>query len=163
MDARTADEVRARNASLDADLRALTSQVPADVLGRDPGGGEWTLAQLLAHLAEFPTFFAADLTRWLDDPSQPVGRTHDHPTRLAAVEEAGDEELDGLRAEMDEAFTMLADVLEGLEDRHLQAETQNRKYGPEPLTTYLDRYVLRHKAEHVEQLRATLDAVTRGP
>ena len=28
------------------------------------------------------------------------------------------------------------------------------KYGPEPLSAFFDRYVLDHKAGHLEQLRA---------
>lgn len=159
----TADEVRGLNASLDADLRALASKVPAEALGRDPGGDEWTVAQLLGHLGEFPRFFATDLAAWLNDPSVQVGRTMEHPARLAAVEEAERADIDRLRAEMGEAFDQLASVLEDLEDHHLTAETQNRKYGTEPLTAFLDRYVLGHKAAHIDQLRATLEAVAGGP
>jgi uncharacterized damage-inducible protein DinB len=155
----TAEAVRAHNAALDAELRALAGEVPAEALGRDPGGDEWTVAQLLAHLGEFPRFFADDLSRWLDDPATPVGRTVEHPARLAAVEEAQSADLTALRSEMDAAFAALETVLDRLDDEHLRAQAQNRKYGPEPLTTYLDRYVLGHKASHVEQLRTTLAAV----
>ncbi len=160
MTANTADEVRARNQELDGELRALAAQISAEALGRDPGGEEWTVAQLLGHLGEFPRFFADDLSRWLDDPEAAVGRTQEHPVRLAAVEEAQRADLDTLRHEMDEAFDELAAALGDLEDHHLQAVMQNRKYGPEPLTAFLDRYVLGHKAGHIDQLRTTLDAVT---
>lgn len=163
MDPTSADEVRARNAALDADLRALAAEVPASALGRDPGGDEWTLAQLLAHLGEFPRFFADDLSRWLDDPVEPVGRTLEHPVRLAAVAEAERADIDALRREMDEAFAVLAAALGKLEDRHLRAQTQNVKYGPEPLTAFLDRYILGHKEGHIDQLRRTLDTVAQAP
>jgi hypothetical protein len=155
----TAEAVRAHNAALDAELRALAADVPAEALGRDPGGDEWTVAQVLAHLGEFPRFFADDLGRWLDDPATPVGRTVEHPARLAAVSEAQRADLATLRADMNAAFDALEAVLDRLDDDHLRAQTQNVKYGPEPLTTYLDRYVLGHKAGHVDQLRGTLAAV----
>lgn len=162
----TADEVRARNAALDAELRALAAQVPAHALGRDPGGEEWTLAQLLAHLGEFPSFFADDLGAWLDAgttaPPVKVGRTLEHPGRLSAVAEARRADLAVLRADIDVAFAALATVLDRLDDAHLTATTHNRKYGAEPLTTYLDRYVLGHKAAHVTQLRSTLATVADG-
>ena len=159
----TAEEVRARNAALDIQLRELAARVPADALARDPGGEEWTLAQLLAHLGEFPGFFADDLGAWLDAatiaPPVPVGRTLEHPVRLAAVAEARRADLAVLRADIDVAFAALAAVLARLDDAHLTATTHNRTYGAEPLTTYLDRYVLGHKAAHVTQLRSTLAAV----
>lgn len=159
----TADEVRARNAALDTELRALAARVPAGALGRDPGGEEWTLAQLLAHLGEFPSFFADDLGAWLDAgtnaPPQEVGRTLEHPVRLAAVADAEGADPVVLRADIDSAFAALTAVLERLDDAHLTAVTQNRKYGAEPLTAYLERYVLGHKAAHVAQLRTTLATV----
>lgn len=162
MTPRTAADVRARNAELDEELRAIAAQVTVEVLGRDPGGEEWTVAQVLAHLGEFPRFFAQDLERWLDECGQ-VGRTVEHPVRLAAVAEAERADLGALLAGIDAAFAELARVLERVEDRHVDAVTDNRKYGTEPMTAYLERYVLGHKAAHVEQLRRTLEQVTRDP
>jgi uncharacterized damage-inducible protein DinB len=159
----TADEVRARNAALDGELRALAAAVPAEALGRDPGGDEWTVAQLLAHLGEFPRFFADDLGAWLDDPDADVGRTVEHPARLAAVADAQRADLAGLRAGIDAAFAALAATLERLEDGHVRATMRNRRYGEEPFAAYLDRYLLGHKQAHVEQLRRTLAAVAGGP
>lgn len=37
-------------------------------------------------------------------------------------------------------------------DRDLQATTINVKYGEESLATYIERYVLEHKAGHIAQL-----------
>ncbi|HMC81481.1 MAG TPA: DinB family protein, partial [Acidimicrobiia bacterium] len=123
-----------------------------DRLGVAPGG-EWSAAQVLAHLGEFPRFFAGELRRWRDDPSAVIGRTHEHPVRLAAVEspaEAHDELVAGMRS----AFAELAAVLETLTDDDIEAKTENVKYGPEPLSAFFDRYVIGHKAGHLEQLRA---------
>lgn len=160
----TADGVRARNTDLDDDLRAIVREITADVLHRDPGGGEWTLGQQLGHIDEFPRFFAADLGAWLDaveaGTTEPeVGRTQDHPVRLGAVDRASGTQLEALRTGVEAAFQQLAAVLDRLTDEHLRMTTRNRKYGDEPLTTYLDRYVLGHKAAHSDQLRATIDQV----
>lgn len=160
---RRAAEIRERNAALDRDLRAVAAQISPEMLTRDPGDGEWTLAQVLAHLGEFPHFFAVDLGAWLDAGAErdtvPVGRTHEHPVRLAAVNDPP-AELDKLRRTMDRALQELAATLERLEDGHVQAPMNNRKYGSEPLTSYLDRYILGHKAGHVEQLQSTLQQVS---
>ena len=148
----TADEVRAENARLDRALLAEAASFdPARLLAAP--GGEWSAAQVLAHLGEFPRFFAGELGRWRADPAAVVGRTHEHPVRLAAVESPA-AVLDELIAGMGAANAELAVALEALGDDDIEAKTENVKYGPEPLSAFLDRYVLGHKAGHLEQLRA---------
>ena len=148
----TAEDLRSENRRLDEALLAEAEPFDPDRLGVAPGG-EWSAAQVLAHLGEFPRFFAGELRRWRDDPSAVIGRTHEHPVRLAAVEspaEAHDELVAGMRS----AFAELAAVLETLTDDDIEAKTENVKYGPEPLSAFFDRYVIGHKAGHLEQLRA---------
>ena len=152
-----AEEVRARNRFYDEELRAEAEGFDSERLHEAPDG-EWSAAQVLAHLGEFPRFFAGELQRWRDDPTAVVGRTHEHPVRLAAVS-APAEELDELMTAMRSAFAELAGgVLRTLPDEALDAKTENVKYGPEPLSAFLDRYVLDHKAGHLEQLRALAGA-----
>ena len=148
----TADEVRAENARLDEALLAEAEAFNPDRLTEAPEG-EWSAAQVLAHLGEFPRFFAGELRRWRDNPSAVIGRTHEHPVRLAAVESPA-EVLDELVAGMRAAFEELAAALELLTDDDVEAKTENVKYGPEPLSAFFDRYVIGHKAGHLDQLRA---------
>ncbi len=148
----TADEARQLNASLDRELLAATAAVTPDILHRCPEPGEWSPAELLAHLGEFPRFFAAELRRWRADPDAVIGRTHDHPARLAAVANPA-EQLQGALTAIGDAFADLDDALAALADTDLTAATSNVKYGAEPLTAFLDRYVLGHKTSHLDQLR----------
>jgi hypothetical protein len=148
----SADEVRAENARLDEALLAEAEGFePARLT--DAPDGEWSAAQVLAHLGEFPRFFAGELRRWYDDRSAVIGRTMEHPVRLAAVESPADA-LGELVAGMRAAFAELAAALEALSDDDVEAKTENVKYGPEPLTAFFDRYVTGHKAGHLDQLRA---------
>ena len=151
-----AEEVRARNRFFDEELLAEAEAFDSERF-REAPDGEWSAAQVLAHLGEFPRFFAGELQRWRDDPTAVVGRTHEHPVRLAAVSAAA-EELDALMTAMRSAFAELAGALRTLPDDALEAKTENVKYGPEPLSAFLDRYVLDHKAGHLEQLRALAGA-----
>ncbi len=147
-----AREIRAENARLDEELLAEAEAFDPSRL-TDAPDGEWSAAQVLAHLGEFPRFFAGELRRWHDDPSTVIGRTHEHPVRLAAVEspsEALDELVVGMRA----ALTELAAALALLTDDDVEAKTENVKYGTEPLSAFFDRYVIAHKTGHLEQLRA---------
>jgi hypothetical protein len=148
----TADEVRAENARLDEALLAEAEAFDPARLTH-AADGEWSAAQVLAHLGEFPRFFAAELGRWRDDPSAVIGRTHEHPVRLAAVASPA-EALGELIAGMRSAFAELKRALDGLTDDDVEAKTQNVKFGPEPLSAFFDRYVVGHKAGHLDQLRA---------
>ena len=56
----TADDVRAENRRLDTELLAEARAADPAGLHLAPGE-EWSLAQLLAHLGEFPRFFAEQL------------------------------------------------------------------------------------------------------
>lgn len=147
----SAAEVVAVNARLDSQL--------LDELGRAdlarPGGAEhWVAAEVAAHLAEFPLFFAAEIDRWLADRSVTVGRTHDDERRLAAVAAAGGLDHAAAQAAVASSFAVLAAALGRLGDGDIRAATHNVKYGEEPLSAFLDRYVLGHKSGHLEQLRA---------
>lgn len=147
-----AGELRAENARLDEALLAEAEAFDPTRLTEAPEG-EWSAAQVLAHLGEFPRFFAGELRRWRDDPAAVIGRTHEHPVRLAAVESPA-EVLGELVVAMRAAFAELAAELELLGDDDVDAKSENVKYGPEPLSAFFDRYVIGHKAGHLDQLRA---------
>ncbi len=152
----TADAVRGRNTALDSALLADAEAVTADRLHDVPAGDEWSPAHLLAHLGEFPSFFAEELRRWQWDRGEVVGRTHKHPGRLAVLRDefVRQSTLPELIDRIRRAFADLAEALAPLEDADLTATTRNVKYGEEPLTAFLDRYVTGHKAGHLEQLRS---------
>jgi hypothetical protein len=154
-----ADDIRAENAELDEELLALARSVTDDELARDGGDGEWTVAQNLGHIGEFPAFFAGELERWLADRSAPIGRTHEHDDRLAAIEAASGRSAAELVGGIEGALAALATSLEGLSDADVDATMSNRKYGDEPVTAFLERYVTGHKRAHVEQLDRTLRLV----
>jgi uncharacterized damage-inducible protein DinB len=157
----TADQVRRRNRELDRRLLELFDLVPAERLADDPGGGEWSLAQNLAHIAEFPGYFPRQLRLWLDGERTVVGRVAEHSAdRNDAVPRACGRGLDDLRQQAEATFSALAAVPEDLTDEHLEQPMRNVKCGQESLTAFLDRYVIGHKAAHVEQPRSTIAAVT---
>ena len=155
----TADELRSQNRRLDEELLEAASSVDPAHLHFAPDG-EWSLAQVLAHLGEFPRFFAGELARWRNDPGAVIGRTHEHPARLAAVADPSGQR-DDLAAAARQSMAVLAEALESLTDADIEAPTENVKYGPEPLSAFLDRYVVGHKAGHLDQIRALQKAAAQ--
>jgi hypothetical protein len=161
----TADSVREANAALDEALLAAAAGLHPhrlhDLEAVPPGQEAWSAATVLGHLGEFPRYFAADLRRWKADAESPVGRTLEHGERLEAVRASRGLDLPALIQRMETAFAELAGALELLRDEDLVAASSNRKYGEEPLTEFLDRYVLGHKYGHLAQL-ATMPAARSG-
>lgn len=157
---RTANALRDINRDLDETLLRLVARAGLEV-AEAPVGPEWSVRQVLGHLAEFPHFFAADLRRWRVDRTAVVGRTHDHPQRLAAVSADGDPELSAAQfaRHIRTAFGDLAQAMTELSDVDLDATTTNVKYGEEPMRSYLDRYILEHKTGHIAQLQRLLGEV----
>jgi len=157
-----ADGLRRSNDELDRQIRDLVAQISDDQLGSDPENGEWTLAENLAHIGEFPRYFAREIREMVrSDADVEVGRTHEHPERNEAIAAAAGKDRKQLAEAVTAALDEMADVLRQVSDEDMQRVFTNRKYGREPLTAYLQRYVLGHKAAHVDQLRRTLAAVSR--
>lgn len=158
----SAADAAQQNAELDRTI--LDQEYPAALIHTQPparpdDADPWTVAEQLCHIAEFQRFFRSHLEAWLEDPAVEVGRTHEHEERLAAIETAAGRGPAELVSDIRAAADGLASTLAKLEDDHLTAPMNNVKYGSEPLTAFLDRYVIGHKRAHVEQLDVTLKAV----
>lgn len=148
----------ARNDELDEWLVAELAQVDLSVKGGD--AENWVAREVAAHLSEFPLFFAADLARWQEDPDAVIGRTHENDQRLEAIDSAGSRSPDELAEACRTAFSRLAEQLRQLDDADLRAMTNNVRHGAEPLTSFLERYVIGHKAGHLEQLAELREAAS---
>jgi hypothetical protein len=142
------------NAQLDAELFSEIDATDPEALNAAPAPGEWCLAELYAHLGEFPSFFAEQLRQWLADAETQIGREIDHPGRLAAIADS-ERSLAALAVSVRSAFNDMAEALELLKDSDIVASTNNVKYGSEPMIQFLDRYLVGHKAAHLEQVRTT--------
>lgn len=153
----SAGEVRGRNARLDAEIRELAQQVPDQHLHDEFSDDDRTLAEKLGHLAELSTFFARQLDEWIDGRRMVVGRVAEHdPDHNDALARATLQQLPQLLASLDAALATMERTLARLCDDHLTATIQNVRYGREPLTSFLQRYVIGHKAAHAHELRHRL-------
>lgn len=153
----SAQEVRLHNQALDAAIRAAAGLVPERHLHDEMSDEPRTLAVQLGHLGELSRFAAAQLDGWLHGRRVVLGRVPDADADLQdALERATEQRLAPLRAEIDAAAAALAGVLDGMADEHLAATVTDVVIGREPLTSYLHRYVLGHKAAHLAQLHRTL-------
>jgi len=153
------DALDLRRVNRDLDQRLLAALAVTLAAEAPVGEAEaWSARQVAGHLAEFPRFFAADLRHWKADPAVIVGRTHDHPGRLAAVapRAVAGQTSNQLQTAVREALAALAAEIESIDSADLTMATMNVKYGEEPLTAFMERYVVGHKAGHLRQLEELL-------
>lgn len=153
----SAAEVRRRNVDLDGWITGLVERVPERHLHDALPEGQWTLAEHLGHLAEFPATFSRQLDEWLRGERAVVGRVADYDTdRLDALVRATERRRAGLVAELATSLGRMVSVLARFTDDHLTAHVQDVTEGRVPLIRILDRYVLGHKQVHAESLAAAL-------
>jgi len=146
----SAAEVVALNEELDRLL--LVALARADLEERPESPDSWGGIEVAAHLAEFPRFFAEELKRLSADAAAIIGRTHEHEARLNAIAAARFLDRAQVKADVETAFAGLAAQLQRLTDTDISRVTNNVKNGEEPLSAFLDRYVIGHKAGHLRQL-----------
>ena len=69
-------------------------QLPSEVLYREPEPGEWPVMSTLAHLEELLPYWAREAADLAKAPGKAVGRRHDDPRRIGAVQQHGHDSLD---------------------------------------------------------------------
>ncbi len=144
------------------ELHGALAPLTDDDLDRDPGNGEWTLRQTLAHLINVQRAYASYTAWWL-------GRRHD-PDFPAEVpdgigpdfpEEASDGEgtLAAIRARLDEAMDVAGGRLGALADEELRANARWSGFGVD-VGFRLGRWAS-HLREHTIQVDKTLVMLDR--
>ena len=149
-------------ASVESTVQQLLSeiqQLPADVLYREPAPGEWPVMTTLAHLAELLPYWSHEAADLAASPGKVVGRTHEDPQRLGAIEQHGHDSLadivPSIRAALDECLA----TLRGIPSESWSAVGQHVRGGPITPDELVSRFVVNHAREHADQIHATLQAL----
>jgi uncharacterized damage-inducible protein DinB len=131
-------------------------QLPKDVLYREPAPGEWPVMSTLAHLAELLPFWAHEAADIARSPGNPVGRTHDDPRRLGAIEQHGADTLADMLPRIRAGLDECRNTLRGIPDDGWDAVGQHIRSGPITAAQVVQSFVVNHAEEHAAQIRATL-------
>jgi uncharacterized damage-inducible protein DinB len=82
--------------------------------------GAWSLAEVLAHVAEARQYFTSETDRLLASPGTRIGRTMQDAARLAAVQEHGKMSVADLRNALVQSQEKLMTMLDNLKETDLQ-------------------------------------------
>ena len=118
--------------------RFIEGQSP-EAFHRRPGPDEWTAAELTGHVSEFPATFA------------------DQARRLAGA--GPPEAAEAVRRSVREAV----ESLRGLPPDAWQATGRHQRYGDMTVAQVVERFILNHLREHLDQARAAVNRGASGP
>jgi hypothetical protein len=129
----------------------------AERFGTEPEAS-WGPREVLAHLAEMLPFWLGEMERVVAADSQPYpfGRVADDPIRIATIERDRTLPLRELFARIDDAADRYARRLPELDPDTLTRRGLHPRLGEMTVAEMLERFVVRHLAEHADQLGETL-------
>lgn len=135
-------------------------RLPDDVLYREPQPGEWPVMSTLAHLAELLPYWSHEAAALAASPGKAeVGRTHEDPQRLGAIEQHGHDSLASIVPSIRSALDECTRTLRSIPDEGWSAVGQHVRGMPISAEEIVQRFVVNHAEEHARQIHATLDAL----
>lgn len=134
-------------------LNGPLAQLPPEKLYEEPGAGEWSIMQNLAHILEFMPYWGHEIEKLVAHPGQNFGRTAQHEGRIRAIEEHGHDSLQQIKDELPRSYAQLDEVLGRLQDSDLQLTGRHSRYGEQTLNWFIEDFVTRHLLDHLEQIR----------
>lgn len=143
-------------------LRLLrdVEQLPADVLYREPGPGEWPVMSTLAHVAELLPFWAHQAEGIAREPGSSFGRSHDDPRRVGPIEQHGHDALDAIVPSIRLGLDQCLATLRSIPAEAWSKTGQHATRGEMSVADIVDRFLVSHVEEHQAQIASTLSTVS---
>jgi uncharacterized damage-inducible protein DinB len=140
------------------ELERLVGGLRPDQLYWEPGGEAWTVMQVLAHVGEFPGFFAGELLRAVADPGTRWGRTMADAARLQAVADGRGSTLQEAWERVQRGRQAILDALGSISDGDLDVEAEhvNPKFGRRSMRWLVEHFIIEHLEGHIGQIRRNL-------
>jgi dipeptidyl aminopeptidase/acylaminoacyl peptidase len=159
MDSQTsAGEKRARRIeSLIETLLERADTIPADALYREPRVGDWSIAKILAHVAEVLPYWStqARVVAARAEDNRPFGRTHDDPDRIAAIEARGHDSPEQLVSCLRTRCAESTATLRAIPEAGWVRTASHARRGELSVEQIVDQFLIEHLDEHTQQAEAT--------
>jgi len=117
---------------------------------------EWTLMENIVHVTEFMPYWGDEIAKLVVHPGQNFGRTKEHEGRLQAIRQHGHDSLELAKKDLASSYARLEHVLDSLNDNDLALIGHHSKFGDQNIEWFLDEFVVRHLADHIEQMKVCL-------
>lgn len=151
-----ADAAAAAALLVAAEAAVRVAAVSSETWLRRSAAQEWPAAAVTGHLAELLPFWAAKAAAAASDPTVVVGRDIDAPERIGAVVAAEKMTPAEAAAALRLAGATAAATLRTIPLQRWDTAVQTLHWGEIKLADCVERLVVEHAREHLQQLRAAL-------
>lgn len=139
---------------------------PTRLTDPDPDTGErWEWAQIWSHMVEFIPYWRGQIDRIREaEPEEdpvPFGRVKTDPERLARIEQGRTVAFSEVWEGFQEEFGHLKAYLGGLSEEEWRRRGAHPTLGIMGMDRIVDRFLVGHLEEHVEQLESLTDGPSR--
>ncbi|NWJ47723.1 MAG: DinB family protein [Chloroflexi bacterium] len=134
-------------------------QVNPDALYHNTSGVEWSIMQVLAHIAEFMPYWAGEIEKILVVPGVKFGRGIEDENRVGAIAEHGNDSLAQMTASLRAAYARLFVTLLRLTDADLDKSGIHVVQGDKTIASIIHHTIIGHLTGHLNQIRQTLELV----
>lgn len=117
------------------------------------GGATWSPTEILAHVAEFMPYWAAQAVQVAarERDGEPFGRTHDDPARIAAVDAHADDPLDEAAARAVGGTRDSIAILRRIPTDAWARTAVHARRGEMTVAQIVEQFIVHHMDEHATQ------------
>lgn len=149
--------------SLDNILKAVDG-LSEEVIRWNPSEEEWSILQILSHVAEATPYWLNELERILEKPGSEWGRGLQDPARLAAVENPEKLNVDQVIKDVAALKELVEKELGKVTDDRLSEENPHRnfaKFGNKPVSFLIEHFLVEHIEGHHGQIQRNLSKLDK--
>lgn len=143
------------------ELAAFVEAQPSEALQRRPRPDEWTAAELIGHVVELAPYWSERAREVAERPGSPLGREADDASRLGGVKRLAHVDPVVGAAAVRGAVRQALGVLRQIPPDGWQATGRHRSGKDVTVAEVVERYIVNHIREHLDQARATVASVNR--
>ncbi len=138
------------------------ANLPEETIRFKPAEDEWSIMQILSHLAEAIPYWLGEVETVIEVPGAEWGRGLQDPARLAAVTDTDKLAVEDVMKQVEELKYKVESSLGNLDEETLSKESPHRnfaKFGNKPVSYIVDHFIDEHVSGHYDQIKRNLSKI----
>ncbi|MFE4140534.1 DinB family protein [Peribacillus sp. YIM B13472] len=138
------------------------ANLPEETIRFKPADDEWSIMQILSHLAEAIPYWLSEVETVIAMPGAEWGRGLQDPARLAAVTDTDKMTVEDVMKQVEELKYKVESCLGDLDEETLSKESPHRnfaKFGNKPVSYIVDHFIDEHVSGHYDQIKRNLSKI----
>ncbi|MGZ9816128.1 DinB family protein [Peribacillus simplex] len=138
------------------------ANLPEATIRFKPADDEWSIMQILSHLAEAIPYWLGEVENVIAVPGSKWGRGLQDLARLAAVTDTDKLAVDDVMKQVEGLKYKVESSLGNLDEESLSKESPHRnfaKFGNKPVSYIVDHFIDEHILGHYDQIKRNLSKI----